>query len=491
MAHVHGLIKILTPEEMQRLHDAAVQVLDRAGMHVDHAEALELLRGVGCRVDMDARRVSYPPEVTEEAVAKMRRDFTLADRQGVSMPVRFSEVHFATAPPRVYRDFTVNAGGFVPYMLDLDGRRRFATMRDVREAIRLIDGLEHIDMMGLPVCAAEVPEPERPIRMAAELVKGTRKIGGIEAWNARDVRALQRMVAVMRGDEAEARRRPLLVGYAEVRSPLSLDANMAEVFMESVRLGLPQTVDTMPNAGATAPASGAGCLAQGLAETISALVLGYALDREAMLGLDITPGYCDMRGGSFPYSGADRLPLVAAANQMIAEFYGRPGGCHGGKTDASVVGVQSAVEKALSILFPVLCGASGIGTVGQLGATTFSPVQVVIDNEIVGYVKRMLAAFEVDDLGWAVEAICEVGPGGQFLSHPSTFERFRDQFWLKHIFERLAFEGGDVPEGDRLVEQARAKAERILREHEPEPLSADQAAAIDEIVEESLAASLT
>ncbi len=487
MAKVHGLIKILTPDEMQRMHEAAVRVLDRAGMMIDHPEALEYLRDAGCRVDMDARRVTYPPEVTENAVGTMRRDFTLADRQGVAMPVRFSEVHFATAPPHIYHGFTANAGGFVPYIMDLDGRRRFATMRDVRETIRLVDGLENIDMLGLPVSASDVPEPELPIRMTAELLRGTRKIGGVEAWNIRDVRALQRMAAVVRGSDEAARKRPLLVGYAEVRSPLCMDNNMVEVFLESVRLGLPQTVDTMPNAGATAPASGAGCLVQGLAETISAIVLGYAVDPQAMLGLDITPGYCDMRGGSFPYSGADRLPLVAAANQMITEFYGRPGGCHGGKTDASCVGVQSAIEKALSIAFPILCGASGIGTVGQLGSTTFSPLQVVIDNEIIGYVKRMLQGFEVDNLQWAVDAIVEVGPGGQFLSHPSTFDRFRSEFWLEHIFERLAFEGGDELGGDQLVEKARAKAERILREHEPEPLPTDQSAAIDEIVKESLA----
>jgi trimethylamine--corrinoid protein Co-methyltransferase len=487
MARVHGLIKILTPEEMQRLHEAALEILDRVGMWIDHPEALEYLRTADCRVDMAARRATFPPEVTQRALDTMRRGFTLADRQGIAMPVRFSQIYFATQPVRVWHDFTASAGGFVPYILDLEGRRRPATLRDVHDSIRLIDGLEHIDLMGLPVVAYEFTEKELPVRMAAELVKGTRKIGGIEAWDAEDVRALQRIAAVIRESEEAARRRPLLVGYGEVRSPLCMDHNMAEVFVESVRLGLPQTVDSMPNAGATAPASGGGALAQGLAESISAVVLGYAIDPDAMLGLDITPGYCDMRSGTFPYSGADRWPLVAAANQLITEYYGRPGGSHGGKTDASTVGVQSGIEKALSILFPILCGASGIGTVGALGSTTFSPLQVVIDNEIIGYVKRMLEAFPVDDLEWAVEAIAEVGPGGHFLAHPSTAERFRKEFWLDHLFERLAFQGGDVPEEDQLIERARAKAQRLLSEHFPEPLPEDKEEEIDAIVEESVA----
>jgi len=488
VAAVHGLIKVLTEREMRSLHEAAVRILERAGMLIDHPEALDYLQHAGCRVDRGHKRVFYPADVTEAAIAKMRRDFTLADRQGVEMPVRFSRVLFSSSPIRIRRDFTSNAGGFVPSILDLDGRRRFATMQDVRDAIRLIDALDHIDMTGLPVVASEVPERDRPVVMAAELVKGTRKIGGIEAWDATDVRALQRIASVIRESEQQARKRPLLVGYGEVRSPLCMDHNMVEVFIESVKLGLPQTVDTMPNAGATAPASGAACLAQGLAESMSAVVLGYAIDPNAMLGLDITPGYCDMRSGSFPYAGADRFPLVAAANQMLSEYYGRPGGCHGGKTDASTVGVQSGIEKALTVLFPILCGASGIGTVGQLGSTTFSPVQVVIDNEIIGYVKRMLAAFEVgEDLSWAVDAICEVGPGGHFLSHPSTAERFRREFWLDHLFERLAFQDDDAMRHDALVERARTKAQRLLADHHPEPLDPDKAAAVDEIVRQTIA----
>ncbi len=190
MAEVHGRIKVLTQDEMARLHAAALDILERAGSLLDHPNALEYLGQAGCRVDFDARRVFYPREVTQRAVDHMRRDFTLADRQGVEMPVRYTKIHFSTAPVRVRRDFTVNAGGFVPYILDLDGRRRPAALQDVRDAIRLVDGLEHIDMMGLPLSAGDVPEVELPVRMAAELVKGTRKIGGIEAWNAEDVRAL-------------------------------------------------------------------------------------------------------------------------------------------------------------------------------------------------------------------------------------------------------------------------------------------------------------
>jgi len=89
----------------------------------------------------------------------------------------------------VHPDFTVNAGGFCTVIYDLDGVRRDAKLADVRAALRLADQLDEIAFTGLPVSAQEIPESLRPVAMAAELVKHTRKFGGIEAFRASDVRS--------------------------------------------------------------------------------------------------------------------------------------------------------------------------------------------------------------------------------------------------------------------------------------------------------------
>ena len=483
MGKANGLINFLNRDEMERLHHGALEILEDVGVRVEHPEALEYLFKAGCLVNRNSNVVKFPKLVVETAIAKMKKDFSLTDRQGMAMPMRYTEMHMCSGPARLHHNFTVNAGGFPAFVLDLEGNRRMATMQDVSDSIRLADALENVDLIGLPCSAQEVPHEMRPVVMTAELLKNTSKPGGIEAWTKSDIHLIAEMAGVMRGGREELKKKPFLVGYGETRSPLCIDYNMCEIFMEYVKMGLPQSLDTMPNAGATAPASSAGTLTLGLAETLLGLVLGYAIDENALVSIDMNPSLIDMKSMIFPYAGADRIPLMSAANQMMREFYGRPGGCHAGKTDACFPGVQAGFEKALSTLFPILTGATGIGTMGQLeGGITFSFLQLVIDNEIVGYIKRILRGFEVTDETMALDVIKEVGIGGNYLQHEHTAEHFRNEFYFSDLLERLPWSAWESQEVRGLEEKAREKARKILREHSPKSLDKEKEREIDKIV---------
>ena len=483
MSKVFGKVSVLTKDEMQALHDTALRILSEVGMRIDHAESLAYLDGAGCKVDRADRVVRFPPDLVEKSAQRMRTQFAGTRRYPERIPMRYTAMYFSTVPRRIRSSYDANTGGFVPFVLGLDRDRRQATMEDVRASIRLADALPNIDMAGLPCAAGEVPAKLRAIVMAAELVKLTNKIGGVETFSCTDVGYLTRMAEVVRGSEEEVRRRPVLVGYGEAKSPLTIDENMASIFVEYVKLGIPQSLDTMPAGGTTAPATSASTLALGLAETLGAMALAYAIDPDAVISLDVCPGLTSMGSTIFPYAGADRLPLVTAAMQLLSEFYGRPGGCHGGKTDACVPGVQAGMEKALSIIFPVLAGATGVGTLGAVeNALTFSCEQLVIDDAIAGYIRRMLQGFEVNEETLAYEVIKEVGIGGNFLQHPHTAKSFRKEFYLPDIVERMSWSSWEAQEVRGMEAKAREKAERILSEHRPRPLDVAQEREIDAIV---------
>ena len=479
-------IRYLDHEEMARIHRAAVAILERTGMRVDHVRALEYLRAAGCRVDMDSRRVRFPAEVTEAAVARMRAAYSDPSRLPKRMSVRYSQVRFDTQPFRVHEDFTVSAGGFCRFLWDLEGVRRPANLADVRAAIKLADRLDQIAFTGLPVAAQDVPLPIRTIAMAAELAKATRKFGGIETFTAREVPYVARIGEVVAGSREAHRRDPILVGYAEARSPLCIDEGMAGVMLAHLELGLPQSLDTMPNGGATAPVTAAGLLAQGLAETLGGLVLGYAVDPAATMTIDLTPGYCDMRSMNFGYAGAERIPLTAARVQLISEYFGCPSGVHGGKTDACTPGLQAGVEKCATMLSAVLAGAIGIGTVGHLeNAVTFSPLQLVIDNELARYVRRCVGGIEVTGEALALDLIDEAGPGGEFLAQEHTRSHFRGELLLSPFFEARPWDRPGATDRDRFERLAAEKARELLAEEVPPVLRGDQIDAIDEIVLEA------
>ena len=483
MSRIFGKIKILTDSEMERIHSTALDILASVGMIIHLREARDILGSYGCAVNDDRKVVRFPAGLVDTTVKRMRKDFLRPERAGLKQAIRYGEVSYYKRTEEIHHDFTCNAGGFCTLIYDFAGRRRRATMDDLHDSFKLINSLGDITYSGLPVSDQDTPHQLRPIRMAAELAKYTTKLGGIEAWTIDDIRYIEEIAAVVRGSREGLLKKPCLVGYAESRSPLSLDENMAALFIEFVRRGFPQSIDTMPCAGTTAPATGAGTLALGLAETLAGLVLGYAVDENAVMGIDFNGGYADMRSLLFSVGGPDRQALMGAWAQMMTSYYGITAAVHGGKTNACEPGFQAAMEKMQSVMFLLFCGASGIGTVGQVeNFMTYSPVQLVLDAELVRSVRRLMAGFEVNDDTLALDVIRRVGPGGTFIADPHTAGHFREEFWLSDLAECLSWESY---RGERIRGMERRAAEKV-REIMSQPLEPaindDQVREIDRIV---------
>jgi len=483
LSRLFGRIKVLTDEEMRLVHSAALEILESVGLKIYHQGAREILGELGCRVEEDSRLVRFPCALVENSVSRLRSDFLRPERAGLRQAVRYSQVSYHRREEELYHDFSASAGGFCALIYDLEGRRRPAVISDVHDSFKLVNALEDITYAGLPCSDQQSPHALRPVKMAAELVKYTTKLGGIEAWTLDDIRYIEEIAVVVRGSRERLLAEPCLVGYGESRSPLALDENMAEIFIEYIRRGLPQSIDTMPSAGTTAPATAAGTLAVGLAETLAGLVLGYAVDENAILSLDFTGGFCDMKSLLFAYAGPDRLALLGGRIQLLKDFYGITSGVHGGKTNACEPGFQAGMEKAATTLFPLLCGASGIGTVGQLEAgITYSPLQLVLDAECVSATRRILAGFEVNADTLGLDAVRRVGPEGNFIADPHTAEHFRREFWLSELTECLYWESYSS-KSIRGMERLAAERVRQILERPLEPVLDDQQIAeIDRIV---------
>ena len=195
------------------------------------------------------------------------------------------------------------------------------------------------------------------------------------------------------------------------------------------------------------------------------------------------PSYCDMASGLFRYAGAERMGLLVARVQLISEYYGCPSGVHGGKTDSCFVDVQCGIEKAMSAAFPVLAGAVGIGTVGHLeNALTFSPQQLVIDNEIIAHLRHTLKPIQVNEETLALNTIREVGPEGNYLAEAHTASHFRNELFLSNLFECVPWATAHSQDTKGMQQKAWEAAHDIWKET-PEPiLDSDQIAAIDQVV---------
>lgn len=158
MGYLTEVIRFLNQKERGRIHHTALEILATIGMKVDHKEVLEYLEGIGCKVDYKKRVTKFPEDITQKYVDKMKSDYDNPNRLPQKMSVKYSHIHFRREKYRVHHDFSVNAGGFCRFIYDLDNKRQPATMKDVRDSIKLVNQLDNITHTGLP-CAAHSGPP--------------------------------------------------------------------------------------------------------------------------------------------------------------------------------------------------------------------------------------------------------------------------------------------------------------------------------------------
>ena len=168
MSKIRGRIKVLTDEEVRMIHEAALDVLWTVGMKIYHDEVREYLRKAGCTVDEEKNIVRFPPEIVENSVKKLRKDFLRPERQGLMQGFRYFHENYYKRDEEIYYDFTTSAGGFLIKIYDTEGIRRPSTMKDVHDSIKLLNGLDEITHSGLPCSDQNVRPSIRPITMTSE-----------------------------------------------------------------------------------------------------------------------------------------------------------------------------------------------------------------------------------------------------------------------------------------------------------------------------------
>jgi trimethylamine--corrinoid protein Co-methyltransferase len=175
--------------------------------------------------------------------------------------------------------------------------------------------------------------------------------------------------------------------------------------------------------------------------------------------------------------------MSAGAAQIFREFYGMPyvgGGCI---SDSKLPDQQAGYEKALTVLYGALGGINLIHLAsGMLDfVLSESAEQIVIDNEILGMVMHGIKQIEVSDATIALDALMQVGPKGQFLSHKHTRTNLRRELYMPTISDRLARESWNIAGAQDITRRANNKVEQIIRTHSAPPLDVNIRKALSEI----------
>ena len=270
----------LSSDQVEQLHHASLEILDRTGVRLFEPQALALLQKKGLQVE-DGNRVRIPPGLVEWALSVAPKRAVLCDRHGRRvMPLERNNVFFGP-------------GSDCPNVLDVrSGERRPGRIQDVVEASRVCDALEHIDFLMSFCIAADLPqELADRHQMRAMLLNSTKPILFVTTEFDGCVDAIRMAEAVAGGAEA-LRRSPLCACYINVTHPLRHNQEALRKLLFLAGKGLPTTYTPVVLRGATGPVTAAGAIALANAGELAGLVIAQ-LQREGAPVI-LTGGVNDM-----------------------------------------------------------------------------------------------------------------------------------------------------------------------------------------------------
>jgi trimethylamine--corrinoid protein Co-methyltransferase len=285
---------------------------------------------------------------------------------------------------------------------------------------------------------------------------------------ARPARYAARMAEVIAGDSQTMRARPPVSLMVCTIAPLAQDKEGIEGAMIFAEAGLPVGFMAMPNMGATSPATVGGALAVATAEVVSAMTLMQMVAPGAPTFYSIVASVMDPRSGNYINATAEKY-LCHAAGVQIAHDWGVPilGGAYGVHEETPATW-QHGRDSVYNALMVPLAGADTVVGLGMLRASTLLvPEQIIFDDEIYHTNRRLAEGIDLGAENLPLDLIQTVGPGGHYLAQKHTRRKVRE-LWIPELTHPAPFLGTeDLPD---IQGRARAELDRILAEHEPEPL---------------------
>ncbi len=449
--------RILSDKQIEELHFATLQILERTGVAFECQEAIEILGDAGADVS-DPNRVKIPSHLVEQGLRTAPKMITLYTREGEpAMTLNgMTGSHFGTV-----------VGG--PEYLDpYIRKRRQCYVEDIADAARVTDALPNIEWLYAIAGYRTLPGS---IADKVSLLQAILNTSKPIACSSNDVFSLKEMLEIcymVVGGEEQLRAKPFLTLNTHTITPLLQGKDATEIGLLCAEKGIPNGVVSGLMAGSTAPATFPGCLAIANAEVLSHLVVLQLKYPGAPVFFGSMPTIMDMKTTIFSY-GAPEMSLMMGAMTELAHYYKLPILGVAGCTDAEIIDAQAGAEVMYQILISMLTGADLIRVAGfTYHSVIVSPELFVFVDEIIDMVKVLMDGIEINDETLPLDLIEQKGPRANYLTEAHTLKHFR-KFWVPRVFDR-SFKKEDAKSCEELLNE---RTVEILKTHQPKPLPED------------------
>ena len=451
-------VELLNAEQLERIHQASMSILEDIGIDFLLPQARELLAQAGAQVD--GQRVRMDRGMVLEYIRHAPSEFTFHARNPAHS-VQLGGRHIAYC--------TV---GSAPNVSDLKGGRRVGNMADFCDLIRLGQALNCIHIIG--------GYPVEPIDLAVE----TRHLDALKATvelsdkpfhayslgRERIVDALE-ITRIARGiSQQQLEQEPSLFTVINSSSPLRIDKPMLEGLIEMARNNQIVVMTPFTLSGAMAPATLPGALAQQSAEALAGIVLTQIVRPGTPVMYGGFTSNVDMKSGA-PAFGTPEYVKAAQIGGQLARFYGLPYRSSNATAANSVDG-QAAYESTMSLWGAIMGHANMLmhGAGWLEGGLCASFEKMVLDAELLQMMSAYLTPLEVNDDTLALDAIREVGPGGHFFGCAHTMARYETAFYSPLVSDWHNFETWQDNGSPSATQHAHRLYQQFLAEYTPPPL---------------------
>ena len=462
-------VDLLSEEQVRTIHEASMDVIEEVGVEFRCEDAIAMWRAAGASVD--GVRVRIDRELLMELVGTAPSSYTMVAR----------DRSFDATVGDGKTIFTPSYGA--PYVLDLDGVRRPASLDDFRNFTKLNHLSPALHMSGGVVCEPmDVPVPKRHLYMTQSLLTYSSKpfMGAVTSMERAEDSL--HMAGIVFGQDA-VRNTTVMTCLANGNTPLVWDKTM----LDSVRVfaGANQATLFSPFVlgGASTPASTVGAVIQVNIEALT----GVAFSQLVRAGAPALYGQwlstVSMKTGA-PQAGTPEICHMNLLTAQMARHYRLPSRCSGSCTSSKMVDAQAGYEAGRNMYGVLMAGINFVlSTTGYLeSAMCQSYAKWVLDSEQLELMHRLGSGVSFAGLDEVLDAMREVPPGGHHLGTAHTLANFQTAFSMPEMMNSDNYEQWLADGSLSAEDRAAARCRELLEEYEEPALPDDIRAELDEFV---------
>ena len=463
--------KILDEEGLALIEANAETVLEEIGVRfAENPEALKLWKDAGADVRGD--RVHLPKGLARKLCATAPREY----------------VQHARNPER---SVTIGGKGLVlapvygpPFVRDMENGRRYATIEDFRNFVKLAYASKWVHHSGGTVCEpTDIAVNKRHLDMLlAHMTLSDKPFMGSVTAPERAANSVE-MCRILYGAE-NVGPNCYMTSLININSPLVFDATMMGALEVYARAGQATIVSPFIVGGAMAPVSVGGTLTQVLAEAMTGIAYAQLINPgcPVIFGAFVTS--IDMNSGAPTFGTPEASKILWGAGQL-ARRLNLPFRSGGALCGSKLPDAQAAYESANTLQAALLGGVNFmLHACGWLeGGLVSGYEKFVLDADQLGVLHSLAEGIDLSENGQAMDAMREVGPGGHYLGCAHTQANFKDAFWRTQVLDYRPFETWAEAGGPDSMTLANARARRMLAEYEAPPIDAAVAEALQDYVD--------